>query len=89
MLLPRSEHFIATLLGHGIFVTDLRKLRNHIAHGNQGTHKAFQDVVSNRYGVRIPGMTPATLLLSPRFRPILLEEYCLSTRAVLKAAAKG
>ncbi len=89
MLFPRTEHFIATLLGHGIFVSDLRKVRNHIAHGNQGTHRAFQDVVANRYGVRIPGVTPATLLLSPRFRPILVEQYCLQTRAVLRAAIKA
>ncbi len=31
MLLNRNEHFIDTIIGHGIFVSDLRKVRNHIA----------------------------------------------------------
>ena len=89
MLFPRTEHFIATVLGHGIFISDLRKVRNHIAHGSQGTHKAFQDVVANRYGVRIPGISPAAMLLSPRFKPLLIEQYCIQTRAILKAVIRA
>jgi hypothetical protein len=89
MLLNRNEHFIDTIIGHGIFVSDLRKVRNHIAHGTRSTYADFQDVVSNYYGARVPGLTPGKMLLSARFSPMLVERFCRQTHAVLKAALKG
>lgn len=89
MLFPRNEHFVATLLGQGAFISDLRKIRNHIAHRNAGTREKFQQVVSAYYGAAIPSMTPGKLLLSPRFRPMKLETMCRQTRTVLLAAIRG
>jgi hypothetical protein len=88
-LVSRTEHFTATLLNHGIFISDLRKVRNHVAHGTAGTYKGFQEVVSNIYGAKVPGMTPGRMLLSPRFKPPIVERLCRQTNIVLRTALKG
>jgi hypothetical protein len=88
-LFSRNEHFVATLLGHGIFISDLRKVRNHIAHGTKDTYQDFQAVVSNLYGARVPGLTPGKILLSSRFKPILVERFCRQTHTILSAALRG
>ncbi len=88
-LFPPTEIFVTTLLGHGQFISDLRKIRNHIAHGNDGTREAFQEVVQNYYGARVPGLTPGRMLLSSRFSPILVEQVCIRTRAILKTSIRA
>lgn len=88
-LFPATETFVATLQGHGQFISDLRKIRNHIAHGNEGTRVAFQEAVQNYYGARVPGLTPGRMLLSSRFSPILVEQVCVKTRAILKASIRA
>jgi hypothetical protein len=88
-LFGRNEHFVAILLGYGGFISDLRKVRNHIAHGNEGTYKRFQEVVTRHYGAHVPGLTPGRMLLSSRFSPILVEQFCRQTNAILKAALRG
>ena len=88
-LFPPSEHFVVTMVGHSGFLDDLRKVRNHIAHGNEGTHRHFQNVVAARYGAKVPGLTPGRMLLSSRFKPLLLEQYCRQTGAILRAAIKA
>lgn len=88
-LYGRNEHFVATLLGHGGFISELRKTRNHIAHGNEGTHQPFQEVVFRYYGAVVPAMTPGRMLLSSRFKPFLVEQFCIRTGAILRAAIRG
>lgn len=88
-LFPTHEHFIDTIDGHGQFISELRKVRNHIAHNNHGTRRRFNEVVSNYYGASINGMTPGRMLLSNRFSPIVVEQFCRKTQIVLLAAIKG
>ena len=87
-LLPANEHFISTIDGHGQFISDLRKVRNHIAHGNVKTRKSFDEVVRNNYGANVNTMTPGRMLLSSRFEPNLIEQYCRSTKVILLAVVK-
>ena len=89
MLLPPSEHFITTLHGHGKLIADLRKVRNHIAHANQGTRTKFQQVVVNYYGAKVSSLTPGKMLLSPRFTPSLAEQWCKGTRIILREALRA
>lgn len=89
LLFPRSEHFVNTILLHGQFISDLRKVRNHIAHDNRGTRLHFQEVVRNYYGASVHSMTPGRMLLSTRFSPILVERFCRQTRIVLLSAIKA
>lgn len=88
-LCPSAEHFVTTLSGHGDYISDLRKVRNHIAHGNSGTRSKFQHVVRKRYGASIPSLTPGKLLISSRFSPLIVEEYCRKARVILKASLKA
>ena len=91
-LFPTREHFIETIVGHGQFISDLRKVRNHIAHGNAGTRRRFDEVVRKYYGANVNAVTPGKMLLSSRFSPqrrILLERFCRTTRIILLAVIKG
>lgn len=88
-LFPSNEHFVLSLTGHGQFISDLRKVRNHIAHNNAGTRKRFHEVVRNEYGASINGMTPGRMLLSSRFTPSIVERYCRQTRIILLDAMKA
>lgn len=88
-LFPQNEHFVDTLRGHGRFISDLRKVRNHIAHGNRGTRIKFNGVVRNYYGADINSMTPGRMLLSSRFTPILVEEFCRTTQVILLTAIRA
>ena len=89
LLFPGSEHFVSTVNAHGQFISDLRKVRNHIAHNNRGTRRRFQEVVRNYYGASVHSMTPGRMLLSTRFSPILVEKFCRQTRIVLLSAIKA
>ena len=88
-LFPKNEHFVEVLRGHGQLISDLRKVRNHIAHRNQGTRVGFQEVVQNNYGAAVPGLTPGRMLLSPRFRPLMVEQFCRKIGIVLEHALKA
>ena len=88
-LFPANEHFIGTIVGHGQFISDLRKVRNHVAHCTPGTRGKFDEVVRNYYGASVNGMTPGRMLLSSRFSPLLLETFCLKTQIILLSAIKA
>ena len=88
-LLPRNEHFVTTVLNHGVHISDMRKIRNHIAHRNAETRKRFQDVIYQHYGARVPGLTPGKFLVSSRFSPSILEQMCRQTQIVIRAAIRG
>lgn len=88
-LFPMNEHFIDTIVGHGQFISDLRKIRNHIAHCAPGTRRKFDEVVRNQYGAKVNGMTPGRMLLSSRFSPILVEQFCRKTSIILLSAIKA
>ncbi len=88
-LFPTNEHFIDTVIRHGQFISNLRKVRNHIAHGNTGTRRRFDEVVRKYYGANVNAITPGKMLLSSRFSPLLLERFCRTTRIILLAVIKG
>ena len=88
-LLPTTEHFLMTLRSHGLLISELRKVRNHIAHGTRSTGAKFQEVVARYYGAKVPGLMPGQMLLSQRFTPSLAEKWCRETRVVLKAALRA
>lgn len=88
-LFPANEHLVNVLAGHGQFISDLRKVRNHIAHKNIETRGQFDEVVSNVYGASVNGMTPGKMLLSSRFKPMVIERYCRQAQIVLLAAIRA
>ena len=83
--LAQSDALFVCVSRHGSFLTELRQVRNHIAHGNNATAKEFRKAVKARYGALRRGMTPGLLLLSQAIAPkAKLEEYLIKSRVVIK-----
>lgn len=72
------------------YITELRYIRNYIAHRNDGTRKNFRTVVRKFYGAVVPGVTSGTLLLSERVsRPSLLETHIRTSRILIRDLVKA
>ena len=61
------------------YLTEIRYVRNHIAHNNHTTRSNYKSVVRTRYGAYPRGVTPGTLLLTAAFGPIPLLNRYLTT----------
>ncbi len=67
------------------FVTDIRYVRNHIAHRNPNTQANFRKVVRSYYGGLKRGTTPGLLLLTTATRPVpLVISYLTFARALVQ-----
>lgn len=83
--LDAVDPFFSTMSNHASILREMRFVRNHIAHGNSGTHKNFRIVVRNYYGGLKRGVTPGLLLLTPAFGlPCILERYIIYSRVMIK-----
>jgi hypothetical protein len=87
-VLDPSEPFTAACLAHGSVIAEMQVVRNRIAHANATSRAAYAKVVKRWYGAKRNNVSPGTLLLSPRFSPILLEQYLISCRVIATACAK-
>lgn len=87
--LAPAEHALAVLDAHGVFVDELRRVRNRIAHNDTKARQNYQVVVKRYYGAKLNSVTPGTLLLSPRRRPVLLEQYLVKCRILVRNLVKG
>ena len=75
-----SDPFFTTMTNHNAEFDRLRRMRNHIAHGNRDTSRKFRPVVEYHYGASLSHITPGILLLSPRFSPNLLSRAFVFAR---------
>jgi hypothetical protein len=90
-LIAANDHCVSVMLNYGSFLTDMRYIRNHIAHRNDSTRDNFRTLVRRYYGATPPGITSGVLLLSPRVsrpRP-LIEIQILTARILIKDLVKG
>jgi hypothetical protein len=72
------------------YLTELRYVRNYIAHRNEGSRKNFRSVVRRFYGAVVPGVTSGTLLLSERAsKPPLVEVHIRTSRVLIKDLLKA
>lgn len=68
------------------FLTEIRWIRNHIAHRNDGSRANFVNLIRRYYGAKVPGVTCGNLLLSPRVsraRP-LLETHIITANVMMR-----
>lgn len=81
----QSDSLFACVTRHASFLTELRQVRNHVAHGSESTAREFRKAVRARYGALRRGMTPGLFLLSTASpqRP-KIEEYLIKSRVVVK-----
>lgn len=90
-LIDPSDRCHADLITHASFLTDIRYIRNHVAHRNDNSRVNFAKLIRRYYGARVPGVTCGNLLVSPRVsatRP-LLETYIINANVMLKDIARG
>ncbi len=88
--LDQRDPLFSHVISYAGLLTDLRYIRNHIAHKNAGTLKNFRKIVRRMYGGLKNGVTPGSLLLTPFFddTPLLAQHLAASRlfiRTVLRA----
>jgi len=91
MLIDRNDNCHAELIKHAGFMSEIRWIRNHIAHRNLGTRKNFVKLIRRYYGAKISGVTCGNLLLSPRVsspRP-LIATHIVSANVMMKDLLRG
>jgi hypothetical protein len=85
-----EEHCITVVRNFGSHFTDMRYVRNHVAHRNDGSRWNFRKLVRRYYGADVPGITTGTLLLSPRVSsPPLVEVHIRTSRTLIKDLLKA
>lgn len=96
--MPVTEHLVAQRQLHDNVFEDMRKVRNHIAHGTRSTASQFGSVVAAVYTSHPRGVSPAKLLLSTRTaftgapttgRPRIIEQYIRWAKLAVKVIGKA
>ncbi|OWK19717.1 hypothetical protein AJ88_39025 [Mesorhizobium amorphae CCBAU 01583] len=89
-LIDPADPIIGHLRNYGAFLTEVRYIRNHIAHRNDGTRKNFVKLIRRYYGARVRGVTVGNLLVSPRVAtPPLLMGHIARARVMMKDLARA
>lgn len=89
-LVDPSDPTILTLTNHAAFLTQVRYVRNHIAHHNERSRANYKSVVNALYGAYPRGVTPGTLLLTNAFGPVtLLDRNLRTTKIYLRDLVRG
>ncbi len=83
--LGASDPFFAVVSAHGALLTEMRYVRNHIAHANAATRVRFHGIVRQHCGGLRRGLTPGLfLLMSTLGPPSLLQRYIVASRVAVK-----
>lgn len=88
-MLPATENLITVFDRHATLIDDMRRVRNHIAHNNVDTARKYKLVVQRHYGAFASSITPSVLLISNRRNPILIKQYLIASRIIIKELVRG
>ena len=88
-VLAPTDHLVRILDAHGSLVSEVRSVRNRVAHNNKKSRENYRIVVRRHYGDFLNAITPGTLLLSPRKQPTLLDQYLMKSRILIKELVKA
>jgi hypothetical protein len=89
-IVDAGDHCIAVVRNFGSHFTEMRYIRNHIAHRNDGSRANFRKLVRTYYGAAVPGITSGLLLLSPTVStPPLIEVHIRKSRTLIKELLKA
>lgn len=84
-IVDAGDHCIAVVRNFGSHFTEMRYIRNHIAH-----RANFRKLVRTYYGAAVPGITSGLLLLSPTVStPPLIEVHIRKSRTLIKELLKA
>jgi len=85
-----TDPIFACVVAHAGLLTDMRYVRNHIAHKNDGSRRNFHMLIKKHYGGMKPGVTPGSLLLSALVGPsVLLQHYLAASRVFVKLLVRA
>jgi hypothetical protein len=83
-MIDGGDHCFQIFRNYASLITEMRYVRNRIAHGSSSARGNFRKVVLKYYGVESRGITVGTMLLSARVsRPVLIEKYIISSRILI------
>jgi hypothetical protein len=88
-MIAANDHYMLAIDHHGQLIDEIRRIRNRIAHNNQRSRGEYRHVVGRYYGARLNNVTPGTLLLSTRRTPVLIEEYLVKCRILIRHLVKA
>jgi hypothetical protein len=85
-LIGRTDPCYLRLVTYAAFLTEIRYIRNHIAHRNENSRANFVKLIRKYYGASVPGVTCGNLLVSPRVSPRrpLIETYIILANIMMK-----
>lgn len=86
-VLDPTDPFTQTCSRHATLIAEMLAIRNRIAHNNGNSRRAFARVINKQYGAHLNGISPGLLLLSPRFKPIPLQNYMTVSRVIVRECA--
>jgi hypothetical protein len=89
-IVDKVDDCVIVLKNHASFLAEVRSVRNHITHRNDGTRKNFKNVLVKHYGAFARNVTCGMLLLSPRpANSPLIDAYIKTSRVLIKDLVKG
>lgn len=88
-VMDKKDDLVTVVDRNGAFIDELRRVRNRIAHNNAKSRRDYRDVVRHHYGAYMNNVTPGMLLLTPRRRPSLLEQYIRQEKILAKDLVKA
>jgi len=88
-VIDTSDHFIQVLDHHSILISEMRNIRNRIAHNNERSRRHYRAVVLRYYGAYLNYVSPGTLLLTPKQTPSLIQQYLIKSRVLVKELVRA
>ncbi|MEQ1936013.1 MAG: hypothetical protein ABL962_19335 [Fimbriimonadaceae bacterium] len=90
-LIHASENLCTVCKNHAASINEIRIVRNHIAHNNDGTRRDFAKVVTRRLTARPRRLPRPGAFLLREFTPgtTLLVEYVVTLGVLVKDAARA
>ncbi len=88
-VLDETDFFYVNIANHSAILTEMRKVRNYIAHKNKGSRKGFSEVVRARYGGNLKIQVGAFLISKKRHTPSNLSRYFTVSKILIDDISKG
>jgi len=88
-ILDPADFFILSIAKHAAIITEMRKIRNYIAHKNPASRKGFREVVRAKYAANLKLSVGAFLLSEKRHVPHNFKRFIKTSRVLITDIASG
>lgn len=87
-IIDASDNLFDIINKYSSILSEIKYVRNRIAHNNKTSRNNYKSVVRRHYGAYLNHITPGNLLLTKRKTPNLLNQYIITTRIFIKDLTK-